>query len=263
MISQLREIYGYREMIWMLVRRDLRGRYKGSALGFLWTFLNPLLQLGVYTVVFSIIMRAGIEKYYLFLFVALIPWIAMAASVANGSICITTQSNLVTKIYFPREVLPITAVTTNFVNMALCMVVVVSVCALSVGLNLRILWYLIPTFCIEYILALGIALLVSCLTVYFRDLEHILTEETESSIVRIAQLGGRAGIHLFITASPSDVTPLMNVNFDTRLDFIETGKMLFHKREWGAKDHVLYSFWADPEIARMVLGEPDTWGLKE
>ena len=95
------------------------------------------------------------------------------------------------------------------------------------------------------------------------DLEHILTEETESSIVRIAQLGGRAGIHLFITASPSDVTPLMNVNFDTRLDFIETGKMLFHKREWGAKDHVLYSFWADPEIARMVLGEPDTWGLKE
>lgn len=92
------------------------------------------------------------------------------------------------------------------------------------------------------------------------DLEHILTEETESSIVRIAQLGGRAGIHLFITASPSDVTPLMDVNFDTRLNFVETGKMLFHTREWGAKDHVLYSFFADPEIVRMVLKEPDTWG---
>ena len=62
MISQLKEIYHYREMIWMLVRRDLRGRYKSSVLGFLWTFLNPLLQLGVYTIVFSVIMRNGIEK---------------------------------------------------------------------------------------------------------------------------------------------------------------------------------------------------------
>ncbi len=174
-MKRLREVYNYREMIIMLVRRDLRVRYKRSVLGFAWTFINPLLQLLVYTLVFSVVMRAGVDKYYLFLFVALIPWIAMASSVANGSTCITTQSNLVTKIYFPREVLPITAVTTNFVNMALCMIVVLAVCALSVGLNLRVLWYLIPTYCIEYILALGIALLVSCLTVYFRDLEHILT----------------------------------------------------------------------------------------
>ena len=95
------------------------------------------------------------------------------------------------------------------------------------------------------------------------DLEHILTEETESIIVRIAQLGGSAGMHLFITASPSNVTPLMNVNFDNRVEFVETGKMLYHSHEWGVKDHVLYSFLADPEISRMVLKEPDTWGLKE
>ena len=72
-MNTLREIYEYRTMIVSLIRRDLRGRYKGSALGFAWTFLNPLLQLGVYTVVFSIIMRAGIEDYYLFLFVAFVP----------------------------------------------------------------------------------------------------------------------------------------------------------------------------------------------
>ena len=71
----LRELYQYREMIKMLVYKDLRGRYKGSVLGFFWTFLNPLLQLAVYTMVFSVILRAGIEQYYLFLFVALIPWI--------------------------------------------------------------------------------------------------------------------------------------------------------------------------------------------
>ena len=159
----------------MLVRRDLRARYKRSALGFAWTFLNPLLQLLVYTAVFSVVMRAGIERYYLFLFVALIPWMAMASSVNNGASCVTGQANLVTKIRFPRQVLPITAVTTNFVNMLLCMVVVLAVCALTVGLELRVLWFLLPCILIEYVLALGVALLVSSLTVYFRDLEHILT----------------------------------------------------------------------------------------
>lgn len=75
MTDRIRELYAYRAMIHSLVKRDLKGRYKGSALGFLWTFLNPLLQLAVYTMVFSVIMRSGIRDYYLFLFVALIPWI--------------------------------------------------------------------------------------------------------------------------------------------------------------------------------------------
>lgn len=74
----MRELWNYREMIVSLVKRDLKSRYKGSVLGFLWMFLNPLLQLCVYTVVFSIIMRSDIEKFYLFLFVALVPWIFSA-----------------------------------------------------------------------------------------------------------------------------------------------------------------------------------------
>lgn len=174
MIKDLKELYAYREMIWMLVRRELRGRYKGSALGFLWTFLNPLLQLGVYTIVFSVIMRSDIEKYYLFLFVALIPWLFIATSVQGGATCILGQKSLVTKIYFPRRVLPIAHVTTCFINMLLCFLVVLAVFALSIGLNPAVLLYLIPTMVIEYILALGLALIVSGITVYFRDMEHIL-----------------------------------------------------------------------------------------
>ena len=158
----------------MLVRRELRGRYKRSFLGFAWTFLNPLLQLGVYTMVFSVIMRAGIEKYYLFLFVALIPWLAMSSSLVGGATCITANAGMVTKIYFPRQVLPITVVTTNFVNMFLCMIVVLIVCAFSIGLNFPVLIYLIPTFMIEYVLALGLAMIVAGITVYFRDMEHFL-----------------------------------------------------------------------------------------
>ena len=174
-MRKIREVYEYREMIFMLVKRDLRGRYKGSFFGFAWTFINPLLMLLVYTMVFSVIMRAGIEKYYLFLFVALIPWLAMANSVTGAATSITANSSLVTKIYFPRQVLPITVVTTNFVNMLLCMFVVLAVCMLGNGLNPVALLYLIPTVLIEYILALGLALIVSCVTVYFRDMEHFLS----------------------------------------------------------------------------------------
>lgn len=173
-IERIKELYHYRAMIWMLVQRDLRGKYKASFLGFLWTFINPLLQLVVYTMVFSVIMRAGIEKYYLFLFVALIPWIFFSTSVQGGSMCILQQKNLVTKIYFPRQVLPIAHVTTAFVNMLYCFVVVLAVVGLSIGWNLLALVYLIPIMMVEYLLALGMALLFSGITVYLQDMQYIL-----------------------------------------------------------------------------------------
>jgi ABC-2 type transport system permease protein len=174
MIKTLKEIYAYRDMISMLVRRELRGRYKASMLGFFWTFLNPLLQLGVYTLVFSTVMRMNVDKYYLFLFVALIPWLFMATSVQSGSSCIISQKDMVSKIFFPRQVLPIACVTTCFVNMLLCFIVVFIVLGLTIGLNFAVLPYLIPVMLIEYILALGLAFLVSAVTVFFRDMEHIL-----------------------------------------------------------------------------------------
>lgn len=175
LMNKIREIYHYRTMISSLIQRDLRGRYKGSVLGFAWTFLNPLLQLMVYTVVFSTIMRAGIEDYYLFLFVALIPWIFFSASLTGGASCIWSQQELVKKIYFPREVLPIAHVTCQFVNMLLSFVVVfVALLVSGKGVNLLVIPYLLPVMLVEYLLALGIAFVSSSLTVYFRDLEHIL-----------------------------------------------------------------------------------------
>lgn len=174
-MNKIVEIYKYRTMIVSLIQRDLRGRYKGSVLGFAWTFLNPLLQLAVYTVVFSVVMRAGIEDYYLFLFVALIPWIFFSSSLTGGATCIFSQKELVTKIYFPREILPIAHVTCQLVNMLFSFVVVFVVIVLSGrGINFGVLLYLIPVICVEYMLALGIAFVSSSLTVYFRDLEHIL-----------------------------------------------------------------------------------------
>lgn len=174
-MTTLKEIYAYREMIFSLVRRDLKGRYKGSVLGFLWTFINPLLQLGVYTMVFSVIMRNGIKDYYLFLFVALIPWIFFSTSLSGGASCIWAQKEMVKKIYFPREVLPISFVTTQFVNMILSFLVIFAVLIISgKGLNPIAMLYLPIIMIVEYMLALGVALIASAITVYLRDVEYIL-----------------------------------------------------------------------------------------
>lgn len=175
-MQTLKEIYEYRQMIASLVKKDLRGRYKGSVLGFLWTFVNPLLQLLVYSIVFSSIMRmANVDKYYLFLFVALIPWIFFSSSLTGGATSILANTNMITKIYFPREVLPISYVTSCFVNMLYSFIVVFIVVIISgIGVNLLSLLFLPLVMFVEYIFALGIALIVSAVNVYFRDLEHIL-----------------------------------------------------------------------------------------
>lgn len=176
MIERMREIYAYRAMIASLVKRDLKGRYKGSALGFLWTFLNPLLQLAVYTMVFSVIMRSGIKDYYLFLFVALIPWIFFSTSLTGGASCIMMQQDMVKKIYFPREVLPVAYVTSQFVNMLFSFLAVFLVLLLA-----QYTFYPAALLClpiimfVEYILALGFTMIMSALTVYIRDLEYILS----------------------------------------------------------------------------------------
>lgn len=170
----IREIIDYREMIYSLIRRDLRGRYKGSVLGFMWTFINPLLQLGVYTIVFSIIMRMGIDKYYIFLFVALIPWMFFNTCLGGGTRVIFSQEDMVKKIYFPREVLPISFVTSQFINMVLSFVVIFAVVFISgIGISLRALIYLPVIMLIEYVLALGITMFGAAATVYIRDLEQI------------------------------------------------------------------------------------------
>ncbi len=171
----LKEIYEYREMLVSLVKRDLRGRYKGSVLGFLWTFLNPLLQLVVYSVVFSQIMRSGIESFYLFLFVALVPWLFFSACLTGGSGIIFAQQDMVKKIYFPREILPLSFVVSQLVNMLLCFVVIFAVLIISGwGINFMALLWLPLVMAVEFLLCLGFTLILSGLTVYFRDLEYIM-----------------------------------------------------------------------------------------
>lgn len=175
MTSKIKELYQYREMIISLVRRDLRGRYKASVLGFLWTFINPLCQILVYTFVFQFIMRTGIEQFSVYLISGMIPWIFFSSAVSGGTTCIKNQSEMVKKIYFPREVLPISFVTSAFVNMLFCFIMIFLVIAVSGrGFSIIALLFLPLVMIIEYIMALGFTFIVSGMTIYFRDMEHIV-----------------------------------------------------------------------------------------
>ncbi len=168
------ELYNYREMLSNLVKKDLRTRYKGSVLGFLWTFVNPLLQLVVYTLVFSVIMKSDIPNYYIHLFVALVPWIFFSSALVSSSASIISGKDLIKKIYFPRIIMPISVVNGAFMNMLFTLIVVFAALIFS-GIGISKYIIILPIIIIlEYLLVLGLSFIVSALNVYFRDLEHIL-----------------------------------------------------------------------------------------
>lgn len=174
-MKRLKTLYLYREMIFSLVKRELRGRYKGSVLGFLWTLVNPLFQLIIYTIVFSYIMRAGKDDYYLFLFVALVPWIFFSSSVQVGAGCIWSQKGMINKIYFPREVLPIATVIGQLINMLLSLLVVLAVLIIAhKKLSVYAMLTLPIVIGIEFIVTVGLTFWVSAISVFFQDLIQIL-----------------------------------------------------------------------------------------
>jgi len=176
MIQRIREIFSYSDMVSSLVKRELRGKYKGSVLGFLWTFINPLCQIIVYTVVFSVILRSSLDQFYLYVITGMIPWLFFDMSLRIGSGSIRYQGEMIKKIYFPREVLPISCVTAQFINMLFCFIIVFLVLAVSGrGFSVSALFCLPLIMLMEYVLALGLTLIISSVTVFFKDMEHIVT----------------------------------------------------------------------------------------
>ena len=176
MLANIKNIWTFRDMIYELTHRELRGKYKGSVMGFLWTYINPLMQILVYAFVFSQIFRSGIEKFHLYLIVSMFPFNFFTGGVIQGLGSIRYQGDLVKKVYFPRQILPIVSLTVNFVNLIISFAIIYSILLVSGwGIDLSLQVWLIPTMIIEYFFALGLALLLSAVEVYFRDVEHIVT----------------------------------------------------------------------------------------
>lgn len=174
-MHNITELIRYRAMFYSLVKSELRTRYKGSMLGFFWTFLNPFLMLVVYSIVFSTIMRINMEHYSAFLFIGLLSWNMFSTSVQSSSGVIIRQASLVKKIYFPRQILPLSIVGGSVVNYLLTYLILIPY-LLVVGFEPKLTWLLvIPTIFMESILTAGIALFVSAVNVILRDVEHILS----------------------------------------------------------------------------------------
>jgi len=172
--QQIAEIYLYREMLRNLVARELRARYKGSVLGFLWTFFNPLFMLVVYSAVFSHVMRVQVENYAMFLFVALLPWNYLAQSVQQAAASLVQNAGLVKKIYFPRAVLPLSVVLANLFNYLFGLgILIPALLAFKIRLTPALLAFP-AVLLVQTLLVAALALLVAVGNVYFRDLEHIV-----------------------------------------------------------------------------------------
>ncbi len=173
-ISEIKDIYNYRTMVKSIINKDLRTRYRGSFLGFLWTFVNPLIQLIIYSIVFPYLLRMQIENYAMFMFVCLIPWIFFSSTVVGSCSLILNNANIVTKIYFPRVILPISFTLSGLVNMLLSYLIVIPMLYFfDIKITFYLLW-LIPLFLLLTLLAMGFAMFFSAMNVYFRDIEHVL-----------------------------------------------------------------------------------------
>ena len=174
MLRNLRELYQYRALLLSLVQRELKARYRNSVLGFLWTFLNPTLQMIVYSVVFRRNVGQGVEDYTYFLFVALLPWIWFSSSVGGGASSVSDRRDLLTKVAFPAQVLPASVIVTNLANFLLSLPLV-----LILGLIYDQLptWHavLLPVVIFVHLIGtLALVYLFAALNVRFRDLQQIL-----------------------------------------------------------------------------------------
>jgi ABC-type polysaccharide/polyol phosphate export permease len=181
LISNLRHLFRYRGLIQSLVARELKARYRGSVLGFLWSFVNPLLLLLVYTFVFTVVIRRpGTDALYpfsLFMFCGILPWTWFSTALLESSNVLITGGNLIRKVLFPAEVLPVVTVLAGMVHFFLGLPILGAFFVYYADQHQAylpdLLW--LPLIVgVQLLLTLGLALMVSSLTVHFRDIRDLL-----------------------------------------------------------------------------------------
>ena len=215
MFANLRQLIRYRALIQSLVARELKARYRGSALGFVWSFINPLLLLLIYTFVFTIVLPGvhppELEPFALFLFCGILPWTWFSSSLLESASVLIAGGNLIKKVLFPAEVLPIVTVLAGLVHFCLGLPILAAF----------LIYYRVPVWptdllwfplivLIQLVLTTGLALLVSALTVHFRDVRELLAN--------LLTLWFFATTIIYpITQAPERVRRLLNLNPFTHL----------------------------------------------
>ena len=179
MLANLRQLFRYRSLIRTLVARELKARYRGSVLGYFWSFINPLLLLLVFSFVFTYVMPRGeevdIDPYAVFLFCGLLPWTWFSSSLMDAANVLIINGNLIKKVMFPVEILPVVSVISNMVHFLFGLPILIGFLIYnSVPLYpSELIWFPLVVV-VQFVLTLGLAMVLSALTVHFRDIKDLL-----------------------------------------------------------------------------------------
>lgn len=169
------DVLRFRELFLHLFRRDLQVRYRGSALGLLWTLINPLVLMLAYTLVFSILLEAeSIEYFPLFVLVGLLPWVFFSGTLQTATTTLVGHSNLVKQVRFPRQLLAFSVVGTNLITMFAMLIVILPFTLVLLPETRTTFWMALPMILPLVAFTAGLALVVACANVLFRDVEHIV-----------------------------------------------------------------------------------------
>ncbi len=172
----LKDLWDYRELIYFLTWRDLKVRYKQTLLGFTWVILQPVINMVVFTVLFGQLLQVPTDgiPYPIFSFAALLPWLYFASSLTRSSTTLVGSANLISKVYFPRMVIPIAGVLSGLVDFLVSLIVLIGMMlAFKIIPTFNLL--LLPVFLFLALLtALGFGLWLSALNVRFRDINHLV-----------------------------------------------------------------------------------------
>ena len=174
MLDIFKNLYKYRELLKTSVKKEVRGKYKNSFLGVIWSFLNPLLQIMVYAIVFPLILRNNQENYVIFLCCGLIPWNFFATAINRSAFSFVENGNIIKKVFFPREIIPISVVTSEAVNFLISSIIILGFVLFGgLGLTKYLIFYPLVLL-VQYIIILGISIIISSVCVYLRDLQHFV-----------------------------------------------------------------------------------------
>jgi lipopolysaccharide transport system permease protein len=170
------DLYRYRELFGNLFRRDLQTRYKGSVLGVAWSLVNPLVLMGIYVLVFSVLWKvAQVPHYALYLLVGLAVWLFFSSSLTMASRSLVDSAALIRKVRFPRQLVPLSVVATQLVTFAAMLTVLIVVNLIVIPETRDTVWLALPLSLPVIALAGGVSLAVACANVVFRDVEHLVS----------------------------------------------------------------------------------------
>lgn len=174
MFKKLLELYQYKELIQTLVSRNLKVRYRNSILGYAWTWLDPLMMMFIFILVFDVLFKSGIKHFPLYLLCGLIPWTFFQNTTGQSVSSITDNAGLIKRVYYPREIFPLTIMLTHGVTMFLSFLVLIPV-VLAFGIPITAKILLFPIISMFFFLfTFGLSLIFSTMNVFMRDIRHIV-----------------------------------------------------------------------------------------